>query len=351
MFRSQPFIPDPVEHTRMFSPLHPFTALGALLTVVAPILFVGDQPEAGLVALFLAYGFTLLEFKKYTSNFQFGMLLISGTALGIALDFRFTDWPWLTLALFIAASATIARQAFMSFFTYVNWLWVDTGKAILAVALYGIAIWGTPFSWELWLLPVVPLACATGLTFSYVQDAYHMRKRTRFGYRVQHGKQAPEFELPDQEGKSVRLSDYRGKHPVLLIFVRGDWCPGCHMMLRTYERNRSRFMEKGVHVLGIGPDDISVNKDMVQRIGVSYRMLSDDGQHVSTQYGVVYNNPVIELSIDYSEGIPLPASFLVDKDGIVRYVSRPDRVGEFLDPELIFKVLNEIPEPVQVAWN
>jgi predicted small lipoprotein YifL len=58
-----------------------------------------------------------------------------------------------------------------------------------------------------------------------------------------------------------------------------------------------------------------------------------------------------KMGVDYAAGIPLPASFLVDKDGLVRYVSRPDRVGEFLDPELIFKVLNEIPEPGQVAWS
>jgi peroxiredoxin len=90
---------------------------------------------------------------------------------------------------------------------------------------------------------------------------------------------------------------------------------------------------------------------MVKRIGVGYRMLSDDAQAVSTRYGVVYNNPIIELSIDYSEGIPLPASFLVDVDGVVRYVSRPDRVGEFLDPELIFGVLDDIPEKGVVAWS
>lgn len=335
----------------MFSRLHPFTSLGALLVLVSPVLFVAGQAEVGLVALFLAYGFTLLEFKKYTSNFQFGMILVGGTALGIALDMRHADWPWLTMACLIAASATIVRQAFMTVFTYVNWLWVDTGKALIALAFYGMGIWGTTFSWDLWLLPLLPLGFATGLTFSYVQDAVQMRKRTRFGYRVQPGKPAPDFELPDQNGQLVKLSDYRGKHPVLLIFVRGDWCPGCHMMLRTYERNREKFMEKGIHVLGIGPDDISVNKDMVKRIGVAYKMLSDDKQQVSTQYGVVYNNPIIELSIDYAEGIPLPASFLVDAEGIVRYVSRPDRVGEFLDPDLIFNVLNGIPTKGSVAWN
>jgi peroxiredoxin len=105
-----------------------------------------------------------------------------------------------------------------------------------------------------------------------------------------------------------------------------------------------------VHVLAIGPDDISVNKDMVQRIGVKFRMLSDDKQAVSGRYGVVYSNPVIEAGLDYAEGIPLPASFLVDAQGIVRYVSRPDRVGEFLDPELIFGVLEQLPK-VEAAWS
>jgi len=148
----------------------------------------------------------------------------------------------------------------------------------------------------------------------------------------------------------VRLSDCRGKHPVLLIFVRGDWCPGCDMMLRTYERNRRVFQTKGVHVLGIGPDDISVNKDMVERIGVGFRMLSDDQQEVSRRYGVVCNNAALEMAVDYAKGIPLPASFLADVDGTVRYVSSPERVGEFLNPELIFSTLQALPNGT-MAWT
>lgn len=335
----------------MLSRLHPLTTLGLLLALLSPVAFVIHQPQAGIFLLFLAYGFALLEFQKYTSNFQFAMILLSGTAMGICLDLMYGHWPWLTVGMALAASATIVRQVFMPWFTYVDKLWVDTSKAAVACFCYWMAIHNTPFIWDLWLLPLLPLLVAAGLTFSYVQDARKMKKRTRFGYRVQIGKPAPDFELPDQAGDAIKLSDYRGKHPVLLIFVRGDWCPGCHMMLRTYERNRAKFMEKDIHVLGIGPDDISVNKDMVERIGVNYRMLSDDKQEVSSQYGVVYANPLLELSVDYAEGIPLPASFLVDINGVVRYASRPDRVGEFLDPELIFNVLNEIPATGEVVWS
>ena len=195
------------------------------------------------------------------------MILNNGVGLGLLLDLEHGTGGPLSASLLLGSVAIIARQAFMQQFTYVNLLWPGTDLALLAAPLYLNAVIGTPFNWVPWLL-LVALACAVGLTFSHVQDARQMLKHTTFGYKVQVGHPAPDFELPDQTGALVRLSDHRGKHPVLLIFVRDDWCPGCHMMLRTYERNSLRFMEKGVHVVGIAPDDIGVNKDTVQRIGV-----------------------------------------------------------------------------------
>lgn len=337
-------------HARMFHRLHPFTALGFLLLALSPVFIAVDQPLAAVGLMFLAQVFAMLEFKKYTSQYQFALILFSAMSMGIFLDLWHMRWPWLTMGMLCASTAIIARQAFMQQFTYVNLLWVDSGLAVVSLGCYLTAVRDQAFAWDLWLAPLLPIGGALFLTYCYVQDARHIRKRSRFGYRVQVNTPAPDFELPDQDGHVVRLSDLRGT-PLLLIFVRGDWCPGCHMMLRTYERNRARFLEKGVHVVGIGPDNIEVNRDMVARIGVGYKMLSDDAQEVSGRYGVVYNNPMLELNVDYAQGIPLPASFLVDRDGIVRYVSRPDRVGEFLDPELIFGVLEQLPPTAQPAWN
>ena len=338
-------------HTRMFQRIHPFTSLAVLITLGSAAFLFTDLTLVGVGMLVLAHVFVLLEFKKYTSNYQFVMVLSTAVGLGIALDLEHSTWPCLTMALLLAGSATIARQAFMQQFTYVNLLWLDSGASVVAFTLYLVAATMSGFAWDILLAPLAPMIFATGLTCGYVHDARQMKSRLRFGYKVQVGMEARDFELPDQDGQLVRLSDYRGKHPVLLIFVRGDWCPGCHMMLRTYERERRRFQERGVHVVAVGPDNIEVNRDMVQRIGVGYRMLSDDAQQVSGHYGVVYNNPLLELGIDSAEGVPLPASFLVDVDGVVRYVSRPDRVGEFLDPTLIFGVLDKIPQAPQPAWT
>ncbi|MCB9184871.1 MAG: peroxiredoxin family protein [Flavobacteriales bacterium] len=334
----------------MLQRIHPFTSLALVLVAIAPVFAFVGEPLVLVILLVLAHGFALLEFKKYTSTFQFDMIVLTAVALGVLVDLRHQSWPLLTVSMALAGTATIMRQAFMQRFTYVNLLWVDTGVSVVSLGLYVAAIWGRPFALDLHLALLLPIGMAVGLTFSYVQDGLRMRRSTLAGYRIKIGMRAIDFCLPDQDGHPVRLSDYQGRHPVLLIFVRGDWCPGCHMMLRTYERNRKRFAEKGIHVVAVGPDDIEVNRDMVARIGVGYRMLSDARQEVSGQYGVVYNNPIIEMGVDYAQGIPLPASFLIDTDGIVRYVSRPDRVGEFLDPDLIFPELDKLTDSAPVAW-
>jgi peroxiredoxin len=303
------------------------------------------------LALVFAQVLALAEFKRYTSRFQFVMIIVSALILGIQLDLLAGLKGELTTGLLASAGAIVLRQAYMRRFTYSQYLWVEPVLMTIACSLLVRSWLVGPFTWQAHLLPIPMFASAAFLSASYLQDGIHLRRKARGGYRVDIGKPAPDFVLPDQHGRPVRLSDHIGQHPVLLIFVRGDWCPGCHMMLRTYERNHEKFRTRGIHVMGIGPDSVEVNKDMVERIGVGYDLLSDQRQAISKQYGVLYANPVIEIAVDYALGVPLPASFLVDVDGIVRYVSRPDKVGEFLDPHLIFSVLDQLPQVPLPTWK
>jgi peroxiredoxin len=330
--------------------IHPFTTLGALLFLVGLASLV-QFPEAAAILVTVAYGCVLVEFVRYTSRFQFGMLLIAGATLGLLLDLDGNSFPLMTVALMLSVLATLLRQAKMRVFTYMNHPWMEPSLMVVAIGSFLLNALRPGVEWQAVVLPVPALLFASVLTVLYVQDGIRFRRKAQGGYRVQLGQMAPDFELPDQTGTSVRLSSYIGRHPLLLIFIRGDWCPGCHILLRTYERNRERFMEKGIHVLGIGPDSVDVNKDMVERIGVGYKLLSDAGQRTSQRYGVTYSNPVLESGLDYKEGIPLPASFLLDIHGVVRYVSRPDRVGEFLDPALIFGVLENLPDAAKETWK
>ena len=67
-------------------PVQPLNTLGLLLALLSPVAFAAISHRRGVLLLFLAYGFALLEFQKYTSNFQFVVILVCGTALGISLD-------------------------------------------------------------------------------------------------------------------------------------------------------------------------------------------------------------------------------------------------------------------------
>ncbi|HTF04921.1 MAG TPA: redoxin domain-containing protein, partial [Bacteroidia bacterium] len=89
-----------------------------------------------------------------------------------------------------------------------------------------------------------------------------------------------------------------------------------------------------------GPDSTEVNRAMMERLGWKNMLLSDTKQEIATKYGLLFMNNHVES--DYETGIALPASFLIDKNGILRYMSRSDRAGEFLSPSLIFPVIDKL---------
>ena len=110
----------------------------------------------------------------------------------------------------------------------------------------------------------------------------------------------------------------------------------------SYQKEKERFAAKNVYCMSIGPDPVGTNKEMVERLGLDFSVLADDKQKTAMTYGVQLEEYDNQFAEQYDEGIPLPASFLIDKDGIVRYISRPDKVGEFLNPSLIFPIVEQL---------
>jgi peroxiredoxin len=224
--------------------------------------------------------------------------------------------------------------------SYTNGIWLEPSIAVLGVFSYLAANIAFDLGWQGWVFPAPFMLMSLLLSLTFFKGGKYLIEKARSGSTAELGKEAPDFELPDQDGKSVKLSDFKGTRDLLLIFVKGDWCPGCHMMLRTYEKNREKFMKKNIMVMAIGPDPVGVNKNMVDRLGLEYKVLSDETQKVVDQYGIKI--PSFAGAPKNYESTPLPASFLICKQGIVRYSSRPDKPGEFLNPSLIFPVLDSL---------
>lgn len=99
------------------------------------------------------------------------------------------------------------------------------------------------------------------------------------------GDKAPGFILPDQGGKSRKLSDYQGSW-VLLYFYPRDFTPGCTKEACGIRDNFARFKKAGAQVLGVSTDAVASHKKFAQKHGLPFTLLADQDKKVVRQYGV-----------------------------------------------------------------
>lgn len=161
--------------------------------------------------------------------------------------------------------------------------------------------------------------------------SYASLDETRFG-RVQVGSPASDFQLPDTEGKTWRLADFRGKKPVILIWIFADWCPVCHGEFRELIELRKEFEAAGVQVFTLEchdlfPARVMVGKELDPQYWFSktsfkeaytqkiwWPHLADRAGAVGAEYGV----QPMAFAV-HSEYINRPSVVIVDKAGTVRF--------------------------------
>jgi len=322
--------------------IHVYTTVGLIFGFTGIALLPSIIPPLAIIYATLGYLSSIKEVSTYTSRYQFFSVFFCSLLAGVFIDYPFHNFPFYTASMFFCALGSIGRVIFFQYFNLTSYKWFEPTTLFLALFFYLAGNIFYPASWQGWVLPGILIFFQGILTWGVYKDGKQLGSHAKGGYKVQIDSKAPDFALPDQNGSTVSLNDFNGKRNLLLIFVRGDWCPACHMMLRTYEKNNKKFQEKNIFCMAIGPDPIGVNREMVLKLGLDFKVLSDEKQRTAMNYGVQLDKYDNDFADKYDEGIPLPASFLVDKNGIVKYVSRPDKVGEFLNPSKIFPVIDEM---------
>lgn len=322
--------------------IHVYTTVGLIFVFTGICLIPCEYPVLADIYVLLGYLCIIKDVARYTSWCQFFSVFFAALVLGIHLDQQWQFFPFLAASVVVAAVGSILRIVLFRLFCHTRYPWFEPVMLALSISLYLIGNSFSSSGWQGWTFPMFVIFFQGFLTVGVIKDKKQLQVFKVGSSRVAIGEGAPEFELPDQEGNLVGISDFTDKRNLLLIFVRGDWCPGCHMMLRTYERERLKFQSKNILVMAIGPDPVGVNREMVLKLDLDFKVLSDARQRVAMQYGVQLSEYENSMADEYAEGIPLPASFLIDKKGIVQYVSRPDRVGEFLDPRTIFPIVDQL---------
>lgn len=165
---------------------------------------------------------------------------------------------------------------------------------------------------------------------------------------LQAGMIAPDFTLPDQHGEPVSLSALLATGPVVVSFYRGDWCPFCGLELDSLQAYLTDIRRLGAHLLAVSPQNAAQTQATAQTHGLAFPVLSDPGNKVARQYGLVYALPQmlrpiylsfgIDLALHNDDGsydLPVPATYVIDTDGVIRVAYANADYSKRLDPARI----------------
>lgn len=130
------------------------------------------------------------------------------------------------------------------------------------------------------------------------------------GKRVAVGDRAPDFTLPDQTGKPVRLGDLLGERVVVLYFYPKDETPGCTAEACSFRDSYQVFKDAGAEVVGISTDTVESHQSFAAHHQLPFVLLSDADGALRKRYGVPTTFGLL----------PGRVTYVIDRDGIVRHI-------------------------------
>lgn len=156
------------------------------------------------------------------------------------------------------------------------------------------------------------------------------------------GATAPEFTLPDAiSGKPIRSTDLLALGPLVINFFRGRWDPYCVTELEVWRDLYPELRERGAFIVAISPETLRQSDFAVQQYSIPYPLLQDANSALAEQFGIAYSvSPALQkyyrsilVNIPFINSgknvmaptddavwkMPLPATFVVGQDGVIRF--------------------------------
>jgi peroxiredoxin Q/BCP len=140
---------------------------------------------------------------------------------------------------------------------------------------------------------------------------------------IEQGQKAPDFELPDQDGRAVKLSDFRGQSVVVYFYPKAA-TPGCTTQACGVRDHQADYEEAGAVVLGISPDTVAKVKKFHDKERLNFPLLADEGHHVAETYGVWAEKSMYGKIYKGNER----TTFVIGPDGKVAEVLRKVKPAE-----------------------
>ncbi|KAJ5758024.1 uncharacterized protein N7511_006718 [Penicillium nucicola] len=172
---------------------------------------------------------------------------------------------------------------------------------------------------------------------------------------IQPGSPFPQFQLGDAMGNKVTLNDLLAKGPILVSFYRGEWCPFCNLELRALQAHLDEFHQKGVTLVAISPELPDQALSTSEKLSLKFSVLSDVNNELAKKLGLLFAQPESmqtvfdKFGVDWNKRygnnqleVPVPATFLVDKTGIVRNSFVNPEYQHRLDPETALQWIEQL---------
>ncbi len=163
----------------------------------------------------------------------------------------------------------------------------------------------------------------------FIQD---MKASDILDLALKKGDFAPDFALPDHEGNMVSSADLLTKGPLVVVFFRGNWCGYCDTTLRVLRRYTPHIRARGATIVAISPQTVEKSASLVKDAGLDFSVVSDLNSEYSQLCNIAFtltdeirtfldslNVDLTEINGDDSMILPIPATYVIEKDGRVTY--------------------------------
>ncbi len=166
------------------------------------------------------------------------------------------------------------------------------------------------------------------------------------------GAKAPSFQLQNQDKELASSSALLERGRLVLCFIRGRWCPFCVGQMEAMNHMLPQIEESGAALVAISPQTVKQSFFMHDQHKLRFPLLSDAGNNVARQFGLVYRVPAAQQAVyrqvfvnlpftngDDSWELPIPATYILDRDGTVLYASANEDYTERPEPAAIVQCL------------
>src|SRR3954454_13248950 len=170
---------------------------------------------------------------------------------------------------------------------------------------------------------------------------------------LKEGDVAPDFVLPDTHGHVLALKTLLDRGPVVISFYRGSWCPFCNLELRGLQRVLPEIAQMGASLVAISPQLPDSSLSTEEKNQLTFPVLSDVGNIVAKRFGIVFTLPAALVHANKAIGrdlveingeagaaqLPMPATFILDTNGVIRLAFVEEDWSKRLDPDIVVETL------------